>query len=57
MILTFEPTILLSFGLDHGNISYLGSALTSLLFLVGCLPVLRWAETVGRRRLYICSFA
>ncbi|MCC4306716.1 MULTISPECIES: MFS transporter [Rhodococcus] len=57
VILTFEPTILLSFGLDHGNISYLGSALTSLLFLVGCLPVLRWAETVGRRRLYICSFA
>ncbi|ULN48258.1 MFS transporter [Mycolicibacterium goodii] len=57
VILTFEPTILLSFGLDHGNISYLGSALTSLLFLLGCLPVLRWAETVGRRRLYIWSFA
>ena len=57
VILTFEPTILMSFGLDHGNISYLGSALTSLLFLAGCLPVLRWAETVGRRRLYIWSFA
>jgi putative MFS transporter len=57
VILTFEPTILLSFGLDHGNTSYLGSALTSLLFLVGCLPVLRWAETIGRRRLYIWSFA
>lgn len=56
VILTFEPTILLSFGLDHGNLSYLGSALTSLLFLLGCLPVLRWAETVGRRRLYIWSF-
>lgn len=57
VILTFEPTILLSFGLDHGNISYLGSALTSALFLLGCIPVLRWAETVGRRRLYIASFA
>lgn len=57
VILTFEPTILLSFGLDHGNVSYLGSALTSMLFLAGCLPVLRWAETLGRRRLYIWSFA
>ncbi|MQA11849.1 MAG: MFS transporter [Pseudonocardiaceae bacterium] len=57
VVLTFEPTILHAFGFDHGNVSYLGAALTSLLFLIGCIPVLRWAETRGRRTLYIGSFA
>ncbi|MCC4306704.1 MULTISPECIES: MFS transporter [Rhodococcus] len=57
VILTFEPTILNSFGLGHGHASYVGSAATSIIFLIGVLPVQRLAESFGRRRLYIWSFA
>ncbi|AMM34444.1 metabolite transporter [Sinomonas atrocyanea] len=53
---TFGPQILGSFGLGEGNMSNLGYTLISLLFLLGCLPALRWTETMGRRPLLIWSF-
>jgi len=56
-IYTFGPTILKSFGLNDGNLSNIGYALISLLFLLGCLPALRMSETVGRRPLLLWSFA
>jgi putative MFS transporter len=56
-IYTFRPTILKSFGLNDGNLSNIGYALISLLFLLGCLPALRIGETGGRRPLLLWSFA
>ncbi|MGW5124865.1 MFS transporter [Streptomyces sp. NPDC004069] len=53
---TFGPAMLESFGLGEGNLSNFGYAMISLLFLIGCLPALRWCETWGRRPLVIWSF-
>lgn len=53
---TFGPQLLGSFGLAEGNMANLGYTLISLLFLLGCLPALRWTESMGRRPLLIWSF-
>ncbi|MCW8376680.1 MFS transporter [Streptomyces justiciae] len=54
---TFGPTILGSFGLGEGNDSYLGSALISCVFVLGCVPALRLVDRVGRRPVIVWSFA
>ncbi|MFF4506716.1 MFS transporter [Streptomyces sp. NPDC001401] len=54
---TFGPTILGSFGLGEGNISNLGSALISVVFVLGCIPALRLVDRVGRRPVIVWSFA
>ncbi|MGI5467027.1 MFS transporter [Streptomyces sp. CA-132043] len=54
---TFGPTILGSFGLGEGNDNNLGSALISVVFVLGCLPALRLVDRVGRRPVIIWSFA
>jgi MFS transporter, putative metabolite transport protein len=54
---TFGPAILSAFGLGKGNASNLGSALISIVFILGCLPALRMVDKVGRRPLIIWSFA
>ena len=56
-IYTFGPVILRSFGMADGNLSNIGYALISVLFLLGCLPALRLSETTGRRPLLLWSFA
>jgi MFS transporter, putative metabolite transport protein len=56
-IYTFGPTILGSFGLAKGNASNLGSALISVVFVLGCIPALRLVDTLGRRPVVIWSFA
>ena len=53
----FGPTMLAAFGLDSQNLSNLGSALISALFLLGCLPAMKLLDTAGRRRTIIGSFA
>lgn len=53
----FGPTMLAAFGLDSSNLSNLGSALISALFLLGCIPAMRLLETAGRRKTIIWSFA
>ncbi|QUH03388.1 MFS transporter [Saccharopolyspora erythraea] len=53
----FGPQMLAAFGLDSQNLSNLGSALISALFLLGCVPAMRLLETAGRRRTIIWSFA
>nr|WP_257101694.1 sugar porter family MFS transporter [Streptomyces sp. alain-838] len=55
-IYTFGPTVLSAFGMSDGGVSVLGSALISMLFLIGCVPALRLIDTLGRRRLIIWSF-
>ncbi|POX42724.1 MFS transporter [Streptomyces sp. Ru73] len=54
---TFGPTILGSFGLSEGNASNLGSALISVVFVLGCLPALRMVDRIGRRPVIVWSFA
>ncbi|MDI3409488.1 MFS transporter [Streptomyces cavernicola] len=56
-LLTFGPTILGSFGLGEGNTSHLGSALISIVFVLGCLPALRMVDRIGRRPVIVWSFA
>ncbi|MEV6292744.1 MFS transporter [Streptomyces sp. NPDC051896] len=54
---TFGPAILGSFGLGEGNGSNLGSALISIVFVLGCIPALRLVDRVGRRPVIVWSFA
>ncbi|MFF9171329.1 MULTISPECIES: MFS transporter [unclassified Streptomyces] len=54
---TFGPAILGSFGLGEGNSGNLGSALISIVFVVGCIPALRLVDRVGRRPVIVWSFA
>lgn len=56
-IYTFGPAILAAFGMAAGNSSNLVSAVISLVFVIGCLPALRWVETRGRRPVIIWCFA
>ncbi|WP_051871711.1 MFS transporter [Streptomyces sclerotialus] len=56
-LLTFGPTILGSFGLSEGNAGNLGSALISIVFVLGCIPALRMVDRIGRRPVIIWSFA
>ncbi|MDF3146150.1 MULTISPECIES: MFS transporter [unclassified Streptomyces] len=54
---TFGPSVLGSFGLGEGNESNLGSALISVVFVLGCIPALRLVDRVGRRPVIVWSFA
>ncbi|WUD55514.1 MFS transporter [Nocardia sp. NBC_00511] len=56
-MLTFGPQILASFGMPSGTwMDTLGTALISLVFLIGCLPAMRLIDTVGRRPVIIWCF-
>jgi putative MFS transporter len=55
-IYSFGPKIMSAFGMSSSRGSILGSALVSVLFLIGCLPALRLIDTVGRRPLIVWSF-
>ncbi|MGP3989857.1 MFS transporter [Streptomyces sp. 3N207] len=56
-IYSFGPTILSAFGMSGSSESIIGSALISMLFLIGCVPALRLIDTLGRRPLIVWSFA
>ncbi|MEV0598148.1 MFS transporter [Streptomyces sp. NPDC050315] len=55
-IYVFGPQLLGAFGFDALTIGTVGSALVSLLFLVGCVPAMRLLESVGRRPMITWSF-
>ncbi|GAB4588242.1 MFS transporter [Nocardia sp. IFM 10818] len=56
-MLTFGPQILASFGMPEGTwMDTLGTAIISMVFLVGCLPAMRLIDTVGRRPTIIWCF-
>lgn len=54
---TFGPTILTAVNLSSGSLAILGSALISLVFLLGSLPALKLVESRGRRPLIVGCFA
>lgn len=55
-IMTYEPTILASFGLAHGDSSYLGSVVVQAFYFFGSLSGLFFVNR-GRRPLLLWSFA
>ena len=55
-IYTFGPAILESLHLGHGKQALLGDSVISLLFMIGCIPALKWIDSLGRRPLIIWSF-
>lgn len=56
-IYTFGPRIMAAFGLDDGRLSGLGEVLIGTFFMAGCIPAMFWANSLGRRKLLIGSFA
>lgn len=54
---TYGPTILSAFGLAEGNVSVLGEATISLLFLIGTFPAMHWLNRFGRRPTVLVSLA
>lgn len=56
-IYTFGPQIMSAFGLGAGRLSVLGEVLIGTFFMIGCIPAMFWANSLGRRRLLIGSFA
>ncbi|WP_448059825.1 MFS transporter [Cellulomonas hominis] len=56
-IYTFGPRIMDAFGLGGGRSSVLGEVLIGTFFMIGSVPAMFWADSMGRRRLLIGSFA
>lgn len=55
-IYTFAPTLLDTFNLNKGNLGHLGSALISVLFLIGNVAAIFFIDRIGRRGLLIWGF-
>ncbi|SDC60953.1 MFS transporter, putative metabolite transport protein [Sanguibacter gelidistatuariae] len=56
-IYTFGPRIMAAFGLADGRVSILGELVIGTFFMIGCIPAMFWANSMGRRKLLIASFA
>lgn len=56
-IYTFGPQIMGELGLGEGQTATLGEMVIGTFFLVGCIPAMFWANSLGRRKLLIGSFA
>ncbi|MFE5704946.1 MFS transporter [Rhodococcus koreensis] len=57
-LLTFLPVILAGFAVsDAGSAGLVVETVIIALFALGCLPALRWVETLGRRKMTIIPFA
>ena len=54
-ISTYEPTILQSFGLAHGNAAYFGSVILQIFYIIGSLSGALFVNR-GRRSLLLWSF-
>ncbi|MFE4351680.1 MFS transporter [Peribacillus butanolivorans] len=55
-IYTFAPTLLETFNLNKGDLSHIGSALISFMFLIGCTVSMFFIDRIGRRSLCIGGF-
>lgn len=53
----FGPSIMEAFGLGSGRSAILGETVVSAFFLIGTIPAMFWANTLGRRKLIIMSFS
>lgn len=56
-IYIFGPMILLSFGLEGGSLDIIGTAVISLLFVLGNAAALKPVETFGRRPMTVIPLA
>ncbi|KAA0108248.1 MFS transporter [Mycolicibacterium sp. P9-22] len=57
-LLTFLPVILAGFAIsDTGSAGLIIETVIIALFALGCIPALRWVETIGRRKMTIIPFA
>ncbi|HEY0187938.1 MAG TPA: MFS transporter [Cellulomonas sp.] len=56
-IYTFGPQIMQQLGMDAGQTATLGQIVIGTFFLIGCIPAMFWADSLGRRRLLVVSFA
>lgn len=55
-IYTFGPIIMKAFGLEDARQNLLGEVLIGTFFMIGCIPAMFWANSMGRRKLLIGSF-
>lgn len=56
-IYTYGPQIMGELGFGERQVATLGEIVIGTFFLVGCLPAMHWANSLGRRRLLVVSFA
>ncbi|WP_372594982.1 MFS transporter [Actinotalea sp.] len=55
-IYTFGPQIMSDLGLGEVQTATLGQIVIGTFFMVGCIPAMFWANSLGRRKLLIGSF-
>ncbi|MDP4160373.1 MAG: MFS transporter [Bacillota bacterium] len=53
---TFGPQILSALNMGEGNKWIWGYMILNIFFFIGCIPALKWVESVGRRPLLIRSY-
>ncbi|HEY0217872.1 MAG TPA: MFS transporter [Cellulomonas sp.] len=56
-IYTYGPRLMRDLGLDAAQTATLGEIVIGTFFLIGCVPAMFWADSLGRRRLLVVSFA
>ncbi|HQY34536.1 MAG TPA: MFS transporter [Actinotalea sp.] len=56
-IYTFGPQIMTDLGFGERQTATLGQIVIGTFFMVGCIPAMFWANSWGRRKLLIGSFA
>ncbi len=55
-IYTYGPQIMAELGFGERQVATIGEIVIGTFFLVGCIPAMYWANSLGRRRLLILSF-
>jgi putative MFS transporter len=55
-IYTFGPQLMRDLGFDAHQTATLGELVIGTFFLIGCIPAMFWADSLGRRRLLVLSF-
>jgi len=55
-IYTHGPQIMTELGFGERQVATLGEIVIGTVFLVGCLPAMTWANSLGRRGLLLMSF-
>lgn len=56
-IYTYGPQIMAELGFGERQVATLGEIVIGTFFLLGCIPAMFWANSLGRRRLLVVSFA
>lgn len=56
-IYTYGPQIMQQLGFGEDQVATLGEIIIGTFFMVGCIPAMFWANSMGRRKLLIMSFS